>query len=214
MKKHDIPKQILERVEAELLSDEDLLWVGQPHPTRFLMSASNKTHPLLATIVGIEILLLILATFASLFLLAGILLFSLVMTAILGEIGQQLYSAKQTIYAITNKRALTIHGGEVETFGKNDLQSIIKKTKSKGRGDIIFRRDSQERMTASGFGLMLHRQEVKERGFLGIENPQQVELLLLDTFSENIDTRHLEDHDEGIINQDYNEDYQLAETQG
>lgn len=195
MKKHEIPKNILERVESELLPDEELLWIGQPHPTRFLFGQSNKTHPLLASLIGLEIAVFVSAFFTASLLFIGLSFLALLLTTLIGAILQQVLLARNTIYAISNQRALTIRGNQVETSGKKDLQSIVKKTNSNGRGDIIFRKDTESKISPTGFGLMLHRQVEKERGFMGIENPNHVELLLLNTFGDNARIERLVDHD-------------------
>lgn len=201
MKKHDLPQDIQNRIDRELLSNENLIWVGQPHPSRFLNVQANKTHPLLSLVIVTEIFLFILALIMSELLLAGLLFLALVLTAILGGLAQQLSSAKNTIYAVTNQRAMIIEGNNVQTFRKRDLQSITKTTRKTGRGDIIFRKDSEMRLRPSGFGFMLQRRDEKEIGFLGIEHPDHVEALLLNTFAEesSLSIARLEDinqHDE------------------
>lgn len=208
MKKHEIPKEILERVESELLPDEDLLWVGQPYPTRFLWITSYKTHPLLSSTIAAGIGLVIAALFSGSLLLLALSITALVLAAIIGGIAQQIYRANKTIYAISNQRALIIYDNQVETFGAKDLQSIVKKTKSKGQGDIIFRKDSQSKITPSAYGLMLHRQEETERGFLGIENPNHVELLLLNTFGDNARIERLVEQDVEADDAYFEDEYQ------
>lgn len=198
MKKHDLPQEIQDRIDKELLSEEKLLWVGQPHPSRFLSTQSSKTHPLLSLMIVVEIILFIVALVMSALLMAGLIFLALVLTAILGGLAQQLFSAKNTIYAVTNQRAMIIEGNNVQTFRKRDLQSITKTTRATGRGDVIFSRDSEMRLRPSGFGFMLHRREEKEIGFLGIEHPDHIEALLLNTFAEEttLNTIRLQDSDE------------------
>jgi len=208
MKKHDLPQEIQDRIDKELLSEEKLLWVGQPHPSRFLNVQANKTHPLLSLVIVTEIFLFILALIMSELFIAGLIFLALVLTAILGGLAQQLFSAKNTIYAVTNQRAMIIEGNNVQTFRKRDLQSITKTTRATGRGDIIFRKDSEMRLRPSGFGFMLQRREEKEVGFLGIEHPDHVEALLLNTFAEetSLNTARLEginQHDENQSDNDY-----------
>ena len=209
MKKHDIPKPILEQIENELLSHEDLLWVGQPNPLR--INANNSgTGTVLAGIIALELAAFIGTLVVEAYALAMLILLALILTATFGAIAQQYITAKNTIYAITNQRALIISNQSVETFGKADLQSIIRKKRHNGRGDIIFRHDTQKRFNPATLGLMLHRQDLMERGFFGIDNPEQVEALLLQTFGEGQawSTNRLEDAKSNHDNLDVEEAYQ------
>ncbi|MGJ3239593.1 MAG: hypothetical protein ACFE0Q_12865 [Anaerolineae bacterium] len=195
MKKQNIPQHILERIESELIEQEDLLWAGQPNPMRFLTKRPDRTHPILSVLIGLELVLLAgVALVGNTPLLIGVLI-GLVLTAVLGGLWQQFDNADNTFYAITNKRALVIEGQRVVSFGHEDLQSIERRMHGNARGDIIFRETVVTDRVPFAYGL-LPRRTTEEHGFFGVEHPEQVELLLLRTFHHPapIDTQRLQDH--------------------
>ena len=91
------------------------------------------------------------------------------------------WAATQTIYAITNRRALALKptrkGRVVQSYTK--IQHIERHDLPEGRGDLIF--GTKRLITPYGrFGMRVHERDI---GFFGIENAAQVEQLMLKTFS-------------------------------
>lgn len=185
MKKHNIPKKILERVENELLVDEHLLWVGLPDSRRLLSQGSTGTDKRVKTLLlGLMILL-----FGTVFATGGAaspllymsLFFLLFLSAIFVPMWLRYQRGKETVYAVTNRRAVIIEPDKVQSFGENQLQHIERRRHNDGSGDIIFKTDYYLRTVAMPYGVSQQRAHITH-GFLGIENPEQVEALLLETF--------------------------------
>jgi hypothetical protein len=85
--------------------------------------------------------------------------------------------AKNTVYAITDKRAIIItkkgSAAEILSFGEDKLKSIDKRVLIDGSGDLIFERQVSYHQSKGRT-----RQQVKEIGFFGIPQVNQVEDLL------------------------------------
>lgn len=178
MKKEAIPKDILERVEAELLSGEKLLWVGKPSTSRMLQIAPRQTPTWLSILLSLELAGLLGLLFASggraPIWLFGALILLLIVTAAWADIARRYWKADKTIYAVTNERALIIEGADVNSFGAANLQQIKRR-----KNDLIFKSEQVHRNLGYGLGAV---SETLEEGFMGIEAPEQVELLLMETF--------------------------------
>jgi hypothetical protein len=81
--------------------------------------------------------------------------------------------AKNTVYLITNRRAICIEGGwysTIRSYYPDRLHNLYRKEKSDGSGDVVIAirrwRDSNR------------YQRIQELGFLGIRNPQEAERML------------------------------------
>jgi hypothetical protein len=88
--------------------------------------------------------------------------------------------ALRTIYAITNRRIITLKKGlntQVVSFGERDIDRIERRDRSNGKGDIIIGYEERVRRTKNG----THRYNVPI-GLFGIDNVREVEALLLETF--------------------------------
>jgi ABC-type multidrug transport system fused ATPase/permease subunit len=180
MKKETIPKDILERVELQLLNRERLLWVGKPEMSRHMRISPRRTSQWISIALCLEIAGLLAMLFASGGRVAGwLLLLSLMLllfTAIVSDLVRRYLRANQSIYAISNERALIIEGNEVHSFGAASLQHIKRRN-----NDLIFKTEHVRRDNGAAYGLGW-RDETIEEGFFGIENPEQVELLMIETF--------------------------------
>ncbi|MEM9954123.1 MAG: hypothetical protein AAF846_21110 [Chloroflexota bacterium] len=199
MKKHDIPKDILNRVEQELLSGESLLWVGQPTIMRMITEPSRKTATPLAVVIMLEIIAIVLLAFTGFISVMLAMLVALGMTVIFGGLVAQYFAANSTLYAVTNSRAIVINDEGVSSYSKGALQHIKRKMHRSGRGDIIFQTKNLSSSQPSGFGLMVNRLDHIEQGFKGIENPAQVEALILETLVKDdtiVNTYRLEEQDD------------------
>jgi hypothetical protein len=89
-----------------------------------------------------------------------------------------LYRRRQTVYAVTDRRALIMEGTRTRSFGANDIEFIERRMARNGTGDVIFATQIKDRY-AGNSGRRIVSEPV---GFLGIERPQQVEALMLGVF--------------------------------
>ena len=206
MKKHDIPKEILERVEDELLVDERLLWVGLPDSRRLMGQRSAGTDYrvkiFLLSLIGL-LMLSVFATGGTSPALYISLFFLLFLSALFVPMLSRYLRGKQTVYAVTNRRAIVIEPGKVQSFGENELQHIERRKHNNGTGDIIFKTDYYIRTVVTGYGATQQRNHIAH-GFFGIENPEQVEALLLENFqNDEANITRLEDrtHEGEIIHE-------------
>lgn len=200
MKKRDIPKEILERAESELLADEHLLWVGLPGG-----KSSNVTSFLVPIIFGLASFL-VLAAFTFVLIarnsgsagnimaiIPAILMATLF--SIVAAIAQKTQQ-RANLYLVTNRRAMILRRNSVQSFGPEDLQFIERKMHRNGRGDIIFKHDFYE---------------TQALGFWDVENPLEVEALMLETFRSKEPQKHrLLDEQSDSYYDDYQDDIQQA----
>ena len=91
-------------------------------------------------------------------------------------------NAKNAIYAITDRRLLMISGNSVQSYGERDIQFIERKMHKDGTGDITFRRETQTRTGYYGGSVFAPQSHTTSVGFFGVEDPQEVEALMLETF--------------------------------
>jgi hypothetical protein len=72
-----------------------------------------------------------------------------------------------TVYVITNKRVISICGGQIKSYQPDELKGIYRKEYRDGSGDVIFamewHKDSDGKQTK------------KEIGFFNIQNPKEAE---------------------------------------
>ncbi|MCK4564002.1 MAG: hypothetical protein KAU94_04960, partial [Verrucomicrobia bacterium] len=81
--------------------------------------------------------------------------------------------AFKTVYAITDRRAITFDGGRsttVRSYPPEKLQDIYRKEKKDGSGDVVIVRSAWRDSDGD--------RRSEELGFLRIENPKEVESLL------------------------------------
>jgi hypothetical protein len=198
MKKDHIPKPILERVEKELLAKEELLWVGLPKKQHIPGDNSRASK-----LVAVALLAMLFAGFIAYFASSGnsainidlIPIISVVAVIILaiGRTVHSLFADRHLLYAATNRRAIIMHRNKVQSFARQDIQFIERNMHRDGTGDIIFREEHYKRVVPVGT-VITHRNERVTTGFYGIDNPAEVEALMLETFREEAeDYRHLED---------------------
>lgn len=209
MKKNKIPKDILERVENELLTEEQLLWVGLPgKKSNIDMTVKATIAGLVGTLMlGMFAFLLVARNSGSLWLTTStipivLLLIGLAFFAIRAQTRNQ-----ADLYAISNRRAMIFSRNKVQSFGKNDLRFIERQMNRDGTGNILFDREYYQSVTMAGTTpVTTHRSE--EIGFFGIENPSEVEALMLETFRSEIGTKNklddnIYDYDQPLQNKQY-----------
>ena len=198
MKKDHIPKPILERVEKELLAKEELLWVGLPkkqHVPNATPTASKVVAVALLAMMFAGLLAFIAANENTAINIDIIPIMSVVAVVLLaiGRTVHSLFGDGQELYAVTNRRAIIMHKNKVQSFSKPDIQFIERTMHRDGTGDIIFREEHYKRVVPVG-AIITHKNERVTTGFYGIDNPAEVEALMLETFREEPDDyRRLED---------------------
>jgi hypothetical protein len=193
-----------QRVEAELLPGEELLWVGQPNPKHMRLgrSAIGSKAVLLSTIVGLQVLLVLGGVFFTISSSRGStasgtvtttqetpwLMIAVVVVGLLvgmAAVGVALFRQrlrKHSIYAITDRRVLTISGDAVRSDGEQDIEFIERKMHRDGTGDIIYRRELQTSTGYYGGSVFAPQTHTTNVGFFGISDPHYVEELMLDIF--------------------------------
>ncbi|MGA9770844.1 MAG: hypothetical protein WBV94_17520 [Blastocatellia bacterium] len=169
--------------QAQLESGERLLWYGKPDPKRGLLA----TIPLVLFAIpwtGFALFWTAAASglffkdskpgWISLFGLFGV-PFILVGLGMLTSPYWLYKKAKQTVYALTSRRAMIITGGstkKIQSFTGNDMGAIERTERSNGAGDVMF-------ATIEG------KKGDQPVGFMGISDARRVERLLLDTFKKD-----------------------------
>lgn len=111
---------------------------------------------------------------ASLMALIPVFLILVVLAAVL----LPMYRRRQTVYAVTDRRALIMEGGRTRSFGANDIEFIERRMARGGTGDVVFATQIRDRY-AGNTGRRIVSEPI---GFMGIERPQQVEALMLQVF--------------------------------
>lgn len=208
MKKSDIPKDIQERIDNELLVDEQLLWVGLPSRQLKTNLAMNAT---LAGLVGFFILgifafMLVSQTTGEIWLTVSVLPIMLIVILAVFFTVWRTQNNVADLYAISDRRAMIFRKKSVQSFGSQDLHFIERKINRNGTGDIIFNREYYQRMTMAGTTPVQTR-ETETIGFFGIENPAEVEALMLETFRPKMEDEI--EVDEAHI--DYNDNVQKVQ---
>ena len=194
MKLDNVPAQVMDTVERELLEGEDLLWVGQPNPVSAAIGPTilRDLSPLLIMGGFFFVFFTIMAReipwdeFPSQFMLLPL---GVVMLTSLWPILSRFLSATRSVYAITDRRALIIDGNNVKSYGPDDIEFIERKMRGQDSGDILFANEISTHYNSSN-----HRSRVTTRpiGFLGVENVREVEAVMLRTFrdmDDNFDKR-------------------------
>ena len=173
--------------QAQLEPGERLLWHGKPDPKRGLLA----TIPLVLFAIPWTAFALFWTAAASglwfddakpgpmsLFGLFGV-PFILVGLGMLTSPYWLYKKAKQTVYALTNRRAMIITGAstkKIQSFTGNDMGAIERTERSNGTGDV-------------NFATMVGKKSDVTVGFMGIADARRVERLMLDTFKKEAGTK-------------------------
>jgi hypothetical protein len=199
MKSKTIPQEIYDQVEAELLEGEELLWVGLPDPRAMINRRQVKI--VLAVILGLGFSVFM---GAAMYQVRGAVMMTpfpyltmiLVMLGVMGIMAArsifEFWANSRTIYAVTNRRALILNRRNVQSYGENDIEFIERQMRSANKGDIIFKRESRHRAAYYGEGVYGTEHYNEPIGFFGIDNPREVEALMLHTFRVRDDMRRFE----------------------
>jgi hypothetical protein len=160
------------RIQAELSDDEELLWCGQPLPNRALGTG------LLIAFFGVPFTLFSIFWTYGVWSVAGPLgLFGAPFIVVgLGLLTAPLHlrrAAQRTVYAVTNRRAITIEQGSmpwssatVRSIQPEALGDVERRENARGVGDLVLERRVEVR---NG------RSRTDERGFMGIADVAKAE---------------------------------------
>lgn len=192
MKHNDVHSTVYEQIEAELLSGEDLLWVGQPHSSSlidFVRSGSGFAFVIIGLLICVILGLLVAMSRQSIAPIAGLFIVgTVVVCSIIGLIITLLSNAiraRNTIYAITDRRVLIMSGRRLQTvrsYGEQDIQFIERTMRGKTCGDLIFKREPHRNAAYYGDGIYGSGMVNVPVGFFNIDNVRQVEAILFETF--------------------------------
>lgn len=177
--------ELREKVSGELYPGEKLLWVGKPRPGRAVVMQYGDE--VLSGLFGAAITVLLLLTFPFFLMGGGVnelfvrVLVLIVMITVLFSLALPVYqyvAAQGTVYALTDRRILTIRptlsGTAVQS--QSGFERLERRERGGGSGDLIFGVETSARR-------MRHRRRLRKVGFFGIDNVRQVERLLLETFA-------------------------------
>jgi len=178
-----LPIELKNLLDQEIDNEEKLQWSAQPNVSRavikaiplaifgvaFFIAPSFIAFDIFKDVQAGKDIPILPLIFIGVFLLVGLFVMLSPYWAV--------KKAKNTVYAITDKRAVMITKKrmiDVRSFGPDKLQGIIKRIRGDGSGDLIFERNvSYHRGSKGGT-----RRKVTEIGFFGIPQVNEVEDLL------------------------------------
>jgi hypothetical protein len=175
----NLPFHLQEILKKQIGSDEKLLWCTQPDPQRyfkrkaffllfggFFTAFSVFWVVIAGTMIGFgdnfEFPFSLFPFFGIPFIFVGL---YLIYTPF-----KERATAKQSVCAVTTKKAILIEGKSVNIYPPERLTQITTTLDTNGKGDVIF--DKKVSHTTNGVP------SYTEIGFLGIENPNEISLLL------------------------------------
>ena len=175
-------------ISSDLQSGEKVLWIGKPTPIRVVMHYAESLLPGIVAMVALVVILTIFSsTHIFSFELLGlgfsfqwiVLIFLLLVFYYFARPVYEYWRALRTIYAVTDRRALIVkpdlNGKQVLSYPK--IERIERQNLADGKGDLVF--GSETYSTRGRYG---YRVRTRKIGFFGIDNAQQVETLMLNTF--------------------------------
>ncbi|HTO85322.1 MAG TPA: hypothetical protein VMQ73_24090 [Methylomirabilota bacterium] len=179
------------RARQEMEPGEQLRWVGRPHPwalARQRLAAVAVTPVLLglgAFVIHVgasqplpvdqAMLTMVIYGFGGLAMLLALVVISGPVLAF--------RRARRTVYAVSDRRLLTISGERVDSYGPDDIRAImVTNERADGSADIVFGQDIR-RYWVRGARFA----EVNRLGFFGIPDPDAVRELIRDLRGEPTD---------------------------
>ncbi|MGF1490107.1 MAG: hypothetical protein ACFBSE_23715 [Prochloraceae cyanobacterium] len=169
LEKYKLPKDLRQKIRQELRSGENITAIYQPVP-RFFTASSIVTVIFAIPWTSFAIFWMWGASLgSSLFSLFG-LPFVLIGIAMLLSPIWSWWTAKKTVYLVTESRAILFERGlstTIRSYAPEQLNDLYRKEKGNGIGDVVIEvkrwKDSDRDIRS------------KEIGFLGVRNPQEVE---------------------------------------
>lgn len=168
-----VSRQLKQKVNNELASGERVQWMAQPKP-RFFSPSTTAIFLFAIPWTGFAVFWMYGASSAPFggFSLFGV-PFVLIGIGMLAIPFWVYYKSLNSIYAITNRRAMTIEGGRaftIRSYPPEKLQDIYRRERENGFGDIIFAFDTWEDSDGDS-----HKNDL---GFLNIQEPKRIEKML------------------------------------
>jgi hypothetical protein len=187
----DLTPELEARVKAELQPDERLVWVGQPRPDLFVRAAFFLV-PFGLVFGGFALFWIVGSAammggfganqgfpgFLNFFPLCGVPFLLVGLAMVLSPIWLR-RRARQTVYALTSKRAIIWEPGlvgsvTVRNYSAAGLGRMTRTERADGSGDLVF----EEFVTTSTNSEGYRTSTTNRRGFLGIDNVRKVEELI------------------------------------
>lgn len=171
----------MERIRPELDRGERVLWIGRPDPVALGWRRGGLVVLFLIPWTGFALFWTFMATggfrtdagfgvfglvWGGMFILVGAGMFVRTLLPIAG--------AWSTVYAVTDRRALILGTGKVSSYGPAELGSLVR-TGGSRRGSLVF--GTAQAAAQARTGRALHAGG-PDTGFVGIENPREVERLI------------------------------------
>jgi hypothetical protein len=94
-------------------------------------------------------------------------------------------TARRTVYAVTDRRALVISGllsRSVQSYGAGDIEFIKRTMRGDDVGDLIFRYEIRRGAASYGGTVVGVQSDSVPVGFFAIPHVREVEALMLETF--------------------------------
>jgi hypothetical protein len=178
----NVSRELRDRVEQELEPGEKIQWIDTPIP-RYFTSTSVSAFPFGIPWTAFSVFWTVMAaqgtsraegspTLSIVFPLFGV-SFILVGLGMLATPFWIRRKALRTVYAITDRRAISIEGGwstTVCTYAPESLRNIYRKDRRDGSGDVILAREPR-----------FHSHDIVEQGFLQVRDVREVERMLAAT---------------------------------
>jgi hypothetical protein len=187
MKRDSLPREILDRVDEELLAGEELLWAGRPSglSSGAMTSSRAKSAVLIALLTAFAVSMGMVMMMRSYIAMWWVLLIitSLSIIVIAGPMYQAIQRNRSRVYAVTDRRALILDGNSVQSYGARDIEFIERRMGRDGRGDILFAREIHPSGASMWGNSGFNRRAIETSvGFFGIEDARAVEALMLEVF--------------------------------
>lgn len=184
---YNLPQQLQQRLRAELKPGESITWAGQPNPNRYMKSGFLLwfffipwTAFALFWIAGASGFRMpqfnggwsLFPLFGLPFLLIGI-----------GGLSAPLWlrrKARSTVYAITDRRAISIEGTKsitVKSYLASDIANIERTEHQDGSGDLVLRTEPYRDSDGD--------RQTRRHGFFAIDNVRSVERLVENLLRDN-----------------------------
>jgi hypothetical protein len=168
-------------VERHLSSGERVEWLGRPDPSKHFTRSDVFLVPFSILWCGFAVVWETIAISSGggvLFALWGIPFVALGLYFVFGRFVAKASRARRTIYAVTNRRVLTIvrgrRGESVEAMYLASIPSISTNAASNGRGSVEFGSSSQAGWYANTGMELLNRGRPAGSGFYDIEDADGV----------------------------------------
>ena len=168
-----IPRHLDERVQRELNPGEQVEWKEMPTP-HFFSAASTGAFLFAIPWTAFAIFWMFGASHSGSIAFASFgIPFVLVGVGMLSSPLLTYRKSKNTIYVITNKRAITFDGGRsltIRSYEPERLKNIFRKERKDGTGDVVI--SHKEWRDSDG------DKQREELGFIRIKEPKKIEAML------------------------------------